>query len=417
MTTWIPLRYFLPRTVFTVRAHLWYAVTYDESGGHLEPCSDVNLTVDTIVDRRYRCTTTCESDPGASGGPGAETTPEGLIRMIGAASRSTPARTTRGPGESFHSSWWPNRTENDVDRVVRASWTDPGALRLAFDRANPRIAALIEDLSARAEQFLAGMRMADGPAEVEKFGQVLTVVERELAAADRMRREWIAAQSFTYSQQTWQLDVEQMVQRDENVPLPELPARTVPSDDTARELAEQFGVLMVAYAPDRTEPTEVVPPGSEQLNRVEEILLRRPRPVSVAVYRRIPEALRSPDSPEPDWVRDPALGGEFEVVDAASELETVVLPASGSGGHGVWMEMHSDGALRAVGNFSGPVVPTVTTEDTGRAEPPAAVPDLGTVASAATTADGIQRALLRASDELTRLAVTHATDEESAPAR
>jgi hypothetical protein len=415
MTTWIPLRYFLPRTVFTVRSQISYAVTYDGFGGHLEPRTDTELTVGTVPDRRYRCTTTCESDSGDSGGLGVEITPEGLIRTIGAASRSASGQISRLSGGTGRSSWGPDRAEEDADRAARISWTAPGDLRVAFDRANPRIAALIEDLSARAEQFLAGMRMADGLAEVEKFGQVLTVVERELAAADRMRREWIADQGFTHSQGTWHVDVEQMVHRNEDVPLPELPARTVPTEDAARELAERFGILLVAYAPERVAPPEIPDSGAGRLDRVEEILLRRPRPVTVAVYRRTPEVLRAPDDPEPDWVRDPALGGEFDVVDAASDLETVVPRTSGPGRRGIWMELSADGSLRAVGGSPGPVATATVIEETGSGELSTSARDRLAVASAATEAAGVQRALLRASDELTRLAVIHAQDGEPAP--
>jgi hypothetical protein len=401
MTNWIPLRYHLPRTVFTVRARIRFAVAYDGSGGHLEPRSDAELSAGTVADRRYRCTTTRGSD---SGEPWIGTTAEGLLRT-GTASGSGPGRPTVFSGGG-RSTWSRDRTTQDREETVRAGWTGTGDLRAAFDRANPRISALIEDLSSLAEQFLAGIRMGEGPAEVGRFGQALTIVERELAAADRMRREWIAAQGFTLREGTWTLAVDQMTDRGEPGPAAVLPAGTPVAVGPARELAERFGILLVAHDPDRSG----VGANHGELDRTDEILLRQPRPVSVAVYRRLPEDLREAGEPEPDWVLDPLLGEDLDVVDAFSPLATADARGFPATGHGPGAEPDPSPTVPVPGTPAEPIL-------TQRGEPlpedlPVPVADRAAVAAAAREAAGVQLALLRASDEFTQLAVTHARTGE-----
>ena len=92
-----------------------------------------------------------------------------------------------------------------------AAWTVPGSLRRVFDAAHPRTAALAADLAARAEQFLAGLRMSEELTEVVTIGQALEVVHRELAAADRMRREWVAGQGREVRTSTWDLGADDLL--------------------------------------------------------------------------------------------------------------------------------------------------------------------------------------------------------------
>jgi hypothetical protein len=207
------LRYYLPKTLLQVAAHVRYVVAVDGAGGHLEPRVEAVITPRVVPDRSARCSITLDGGVLESASLGVQLTPDGLIESVGSPGH-TLLRGAVGTGAaaSGRSSSGTARPAADsaaeqADLANRAAWTRPGSLRAAFDRTHPRTAALIADLSARAEQFLAGMRMGDGPAEVETFGSALAVVERELAAADRLRREWIAAQGFEVRAGTWEFEL------------------------------------------------------------------------------------------------------------------------------------------------------------------------------------------------------------------
>ena len=187
-------------------------MVFDGAGGHLEPRVEVRVRPQVVPDRTARCCTTLDAGVLESGSLGVHLTADGLIDAVGshvtgavpASTGAVPASTGIVPAQpgivpaqpGAAASPFGTAAAEIAELAQRAAWTRPGSLRTAFDRSHRRTAALIADLSARAEQFLAGMRMGDGPAEVETFGSALAVVERELAAADRMRREWIAAQGL-----------------------------------------------------------------------------------------------------------------------------------------------------------------------------------------------------------------------------
>lgn len=313
MTTTVtsPPRHVLSATVVTVETVLRLAVVPDDEGGHLVP--EVVLGLDT------------------------------------------PARS------------WPVVSAVAVPVVDGPSWTEPGCLRRSFDRAHPRTAALAADLSARAEQLLAGLRMGDAPTEVVAIGQALEVVHRELAAADRMRRQWVAGQGHDLRVTTWDLGADDLVAV-EGGPRT-LPAGLPLPTGTAVALAAEYGVVvaLTAWSPEATLGTS-----------------------PVAVYRRPPTVLPDGLVPRADdvWRRDEALchlrlgdvGATGWPVRTASAV--VGVPAPRAAGN-PWTA-HGTGA--------------------GAVRPRAG---LDAVALAHT-----QLELLRGSDEYARLAATHARAEE-----
>ncbi len=219
------LRYVLPTTAVRLSAQVRLSVVPDAKGGHLEP--------------------------------------QVAARIV-----------TRGRRTAVAS-------VHDVALASPPAWAKPGSLRRRFDRENPRTAALIADLSARSEQFLAGLRMGENTAEVITFGQALEVVHRELAGADRMRREWIALQGRAIRTATWDVDDADLL------PL-EYPAATLPADvalpgGDALELAQDFGLLLASVSHDGHGTT-------------------------LAVYRRAPRHLPDvEDTAGGEWVCEPAL--------------------------------------------------------------------------------------------------------------
>ncbi len=424
MSSFVPLRYYLPKTQIGVSAQIRYVVVFDELGGHLEPRIDVRVTPQVVPDRGARCSTTLDAGVLESVSLAIELTPDGLIGSIGTHGPDTGSTLKDAgdrPGRSSLSG--PGSAQRDAEPAVvaqRSGWTAKGALRVAFNRSHPRTAALIADLSARAEQFLAGLRMSDGPAEVEVFGEALVVVERELAAADRLRREWIAAQGFDVRVGGWDLDLEQTLVRGEPTPPDRLPADIpLPEGDGAR-MAKQFGVLVVVCDPDQAGSR---PPatgsGSEPYARVDELLLRRSRPVTVAAYRRTPEDIGAASGAgageAEEWVRDDALTQHIDVVDAASVLDVLAPQAGVFGERALRLAFHPDGSVKAFGVGPEPMLaqPRVAAaEAAGSAGE--GVPDRADVAAAALEAARLQLALLNASDEFTRLAATHAHGGELA---
>jgi hypothetical protein len=229
------LRYRLPTTLITLSAALRLAVVADAEGGHLEPEVAVSL---------------------ASRGQ-----PEPLASAVVV---PLPA-VADGP-----------------------VWREPGMLRRSFDQAHPKTSALILDLSLRAEQYLAVLRMGESTSEIVTVGQVLDIVNRELAAADRMRREWIAGRGRAIRANTVDLTIDDLVPL-ESCPA-ELPADLAVPPGIAATLARDYGVLVA-----RVEPPPSGPAGSI--------------PATVAVYRRAPREL--PDvvaqAEGRPWIRDDAL--------------------------------------------------------------------------------------------------------------
>ena len=311
-----PLRYVLPTTAITLRATLRLAVVVDEQGGHLEPEMAVSLS--------------------------APRHPEPLITV----------RRVLPPSES-------------PLRGSVPAYAIPGSLRKSFDRQHPRTAALIADLSARSEQYLAGLRMGEESEQVVIFGQVLEVVHRELAGAARTRREWVSRQGREVRNAEWDLTGRDVVSLQEA-------ADTLPGDieipsGRAPELARDYG-LLVAIWTDQAEGSHHG--GAES--------------AGIGVYRRLPDAL--PDHPAADperiWAKDEGLSKLrlADVADPASELP------------------HQRGAHEVEHHV--PPLSRLQPHD----------PALEAAVRAART----QLELLDASDEYSRLASTHYRDAEIA---
>lgn len=303
-----PLRYVLSATALTVGTTLRLAVVADDRGGHLEPEVVVSI-----------------------GSP---------ARALPVAAAQPVPVTTGSP-----------------------AWTVAGCLRRWFDKAHPRTAALAADLSSRSEQLLAGLRMGEDLSEAVTIGQALEVVHRELAAADRMRREWVAGQGYDVTATTWDLGA------DDLLPVEGMP-RTLPASvslpsETAAALATEFGVLVALTGGDAESGV-----GAS----------------AVAVYRRPPVVLPDGASPLADdvWRRDDALS-HLQLIDApATAASAAVVPAPRSG----------EDRWAAAGH-----VPAVQ-------GPQAAL----TAVELART----QLELLQGSDEYARLAATHHRTEELA---
>jgi len=227
-----PMRYILPSSAVAVGVVLRMAIVVDPRGGHLGPQ---------------------------------------VVMAVSARGRSVPAVSAE--------------LVPVPDGICISAMGEPGALREAFDASHPKTAAIIADLSSRAEQFLAGLRMGEDPAEVIAFGQALDVVHRELAGADRMRREWVSRQGFpvhTANVELTQADLLHLTAcpavLPENTPVPQGPAQ---------DLAHDFGVLVAVADGGQPRPDQ--------------------HPM-IAVYRRAPLApISGVVLPESVWRRDDLL--------------------------------------------------------------------------------------------------------------
>jgi hypothetical protein len=313
-----PLRYVLPTTAITLSATLRLAVFVDPQGGHLEPEMAVRLSAPwhpqpfTTV-RRVLPT----SDSPLSG--------------------SLPA------------------------------YVVPGSLRKSFDRQHPRTAALIADLSARSEQYLAGLRMGEESEQVVTFGRALEVVHRELAAADRTRREWVSRQGREIRTAEWDLTGKDVVTLAR-------PADTLPGDieipaGRATEMARDYGLLVAIWT-----------------DRADDGARGRSESAGIGVYRRIPDTL--PDhpgvDPEREWVRDEGLS-RLRLADVADPVADIPHQRGGA----------SPDSAQAI-----PLLPHLAHQD----------PALEAAVRAART----ELELLDCSDEYSRLASTQYRDAEIA---
>jgi hypothetical protein len=251
-----PLRYVLPTTALTLGATLRFAVVVDDQGGHLEPEVVVALS--------------------ASWHPAPLTS---VRRVLAVGETSLPG-----------------------SLPVAAV---PGSLCRAFDRAHPRTAALICDLSARSEQYLAGLRMGEDPAQVVTFGQALEVVHRELAAADRARREWVSRQGWDLRTAEWDLSGADMISVDGSHAT--LPGDTEVPAGRASQIAREYGLLIAICTDEADEPHR-----------------GRAESAGVVLYRRVPDALPDgqPVDPARLWTRDDALS-RLRLADAGDPVAEI----------------------------------------------------------------------------------------------
>lgn len=405
----IPLSYYLPKTVLKLAAHMRFVVVVDDQGGHLEPQVAATLGCYVVPDTRARCSATIDASVLEKNSLAIELSANGLIAAIGSVPAATAAPSSTGAlliaPQQTSVSMLPVPGGLRLDPTNPESWTSPGSLRTVFSRTHPRTAALIADLSSRADQFLAGLRMSDQATEVLAFGSALEVVERELAAADRMRREWIALQGFAVRSDTWQIDVPSTVTVRGDVgdkPPATLPADTpVPPEQAVA--ARDHGLLVAvvdAHTPDAKQR-------KLQLDRRDELLMRRARPVTVAVYRRIPEGVDGFD-PKAAWTLDKALVTSLDVVDANSTVDVLAPDAGLFGDRAVHVGFYPDGSLRSFGVSA--VMSPFPTSGTRSAEPATTAGGIAAadVAAAALEAARLQLDLLHVGDEFTKLAATHA---------
>lgn len=311
------LRYLLPSSI-TLSATLRLAVVVDPAGGHLEPEVEVALSAS------WRAT-----------------------RLVGTRRIPSPVAPGADPLESHGA---------------------PGSLQVAFARRHPHTAALIADLSSRAEQYLAGLRMDEESDTIVLDGRALEIVHRELAAADRTRREWIARQERELRTTEWEVSPVDLVT------LPEV-RQSLPGDlelpsALARSMADDFG-LLIAISGENQDGVPGTGAG----------------PAALHVYRRPPRDL--PDHPagadaEP-WHRDEALS-RLRVSDSAEAMAD--LP-------------HQRGSR----------------SDAGAAHRSPLPPAPDREFEAAVRAARVQLALLDTSDEYTRLSCAQHRDAEIAALR
>jgi hypothetical protein len=176
-----------------------------------------------------------------------------------------------------------------LETMQAPAWYQHGSLRREFDIVHPHMSALLTDLTSRSEQYLAGLRMGERLDEVEAFGRALSVIHRELAAADRMRRGWIARRGYEVRGSAFDLAPDDLLHL-EHCPAA-LAADTRLPKGIAPKLSEGYGLLFVASG---SNPEE----GAGE-------------PTTLYVYRRSPHSL--PELPEVGvgrmWQRDDILSG------------------------------------------------------------------------------------------------------------
>lgn len=218
-----------------------------------------------------------------------------------------------------------------------------GPLEKQWGAKNPELQKVMEAIEARISGLLETISdSATTTKDTIEVGEVLAVLYRELAALDRVRREWIAGHVRTGQPEVWEFTSDELVFGNVR-PGREFPA-TLSADlqysDAVRQLADRHGVLLVLSGSAADKP--VTTPGGER-DREDEILFRRPRPSAIAMYRR------EKDEPGAAWTLQPETIQRLDVVDSWSHVDSLSLKGEFWHKHAFKMDLHPDRSIKTYG--------------------------------------------------------------------
>ncbi|MGI5499034.1 hypothetical protein [Lentzea sp. CA-135723] len=373
MTTSVfPLRYFLPITRF--------AITLTE---RLDGDSVITISSALAADRGARCRTEVKESLLETVSLTVTLDDNGVISSIGTESGRDVAALVK-----FAAKVIPLATFRAADR--------PKSLADQWIDQHERSADLLGALSARLDALLTSLAAAAEPAEIVSIGNALQVVERELAALDRVRREWIARQGTSVL--TADVSANQVVNLDRSA-LPGTLPREQSANPALRGLIAKN--LLPVLASDRASLPESNYPSD--LEHEDALVFRRARPATLGIYRR--------GSAAEAWTLDEALVLPVDVIDQFSEQEKVSFDGEVWRKRKIDLAFHPDGSIKTYGVTSTSAVSGVADAAGGlidslvaaRKERAAAPSEAEQALDEAKT----RLDLLQTSTELAQLAATH----------
>lgn len=388
-----PLRYRLPTTVFEVTVGERHEVRTLREGSQLEKVLDVGLSSRVRPDRFARCVTTIEESLLEKVSLSVSLDEGGLIDTLGTESGRdvSPVIDLASKVISLGAALAPFV-------VLGVQHPEPPSIQPSledqWEAAHPRSGAALTRLAAQIDTYLGVLETSKMSAEIIAAGEALTVLHRELAAVDRMRRDWIAAQAHALDPQSWTLQTTDLLRLHEPELLDELPANQQ-TPKGADELARQ-GILLALVDLERRQPPENRP----NLDRTDEILFRRARPVTLGVYRR--------ESESDGWTLDPAFTRDLDVVDAHSSLDEISLQGPWMRTRKIQLDFYPDRSVKTYGVTSETTVAGAVTAVGGLLEAVKELPGVGAKKAQRELDDAkIKRDLLQTSSEYAQLSATH----------
>ncbi|MFF1612263.1 hypothetical protein ACFVYA_31155 [Amycolatopsis sp. NPDC058278] len=398
-----PLRYWLPITRFTVTVSRRLEIVPKEvevdgrirSESFLEPVSEVTIAPGIAADHRAACTTTVDVDFLESASMSVTLDDNGVITSVG-----TESGRDLSPVISLVAKVVPVLAAFSLEPVALEKSLDE-RWRGRFEEQDTLITVLSERMAA-----LLGELAAATPVQITEIGAALDVLERELGALDRMRREWIVGQAKSEPAITCEFAPSDLYRpetddlRDELDAGIEIPAAQM-------TLAGQAGVL-VALAGRRA--MAATSAASDDLELVDALVFRRPRPMSLGVYTRTEAGA--------PWRLDRATVRELDVVDEYSQQDQICFNSALARKNNVDVTFHADGSINTYSIKSAPMFSELAT---------AAGSVLDAVAAARKAQlekpDAVKKALdeaqtklglLKTSTEYAQLAATHGRAAELA---
>lgn len=164
-------------------------------------------------------------------------------------------------------------------------------------------------------------------------------MQRELAALDRMRREWIAGKAKSLPSQTWTISAENLVNlTDWEDHLPDvLPVDT----DIPTELDDLAAANVLPVLSAKNRPLAKTDPPARGTYNEDSIVFRRPRSAVFGVYQR--ESAIAP------WKRVRHLTADLDVVDSYSPQDKVSFDGNWLHNRKIDLAFHPDGSIKTYG--------------------------------------------------------------------
>lgn len=416
MADFPPLRYWLPKTVFTVTVHTGKEIVQQEAvadgkavmRSYLKSTADLTVAPKIVPDHRAKAITVVKQGILESFSCEVQLDDNGVIESIGTSSSRdiTPVINLAAKLVQFVPGVRLLGVPVTAESAVEKELAEPGTcLEDLWIARFPSQAGLLDGLSDRMQDLLEQLAKAEAEA-IPGIGTALTVVERELGALDRMRRDWIASRATTNSPTSWEFDTEDLILQQETPNFPGKLGRDVVISDLQRELVEQAGLLLVLGG--RLGKAPVTHLG--YLDLTDALVFRRPRSMTLGVYTR--------ENEDQDWTRDPGRDTVIDVLDLNCEINEVTFDGSWIEKNTIKLDFHPDGSMKTYSVSSSPALSDIATAAGGLADAvatarkerkPAEDPKAKALAEAKTQLD-----LLKTSSEYAQLAATHGSAAELA---
>lgn len=280
---------------------------------------------------------------------------------------------------------------------------EPKDLAALWSRSHERLELHRKRLSDQADAMLEDLGSPGTSAtDTREVGAALAVLQEQLAAIGRVRREWLVAALPEPTTVRPTLLTDDCVHVPD-VALPEVllgDDMQVPDAGPSVELAAEYGVRLALADPERPDGEGPLPPAGA-LEDV--ILVRRARPVQLGLYRRTGNG-----SGPGTWKLDRDSVTYLDVVDRYSAIDGISIDGSILRSKKFELAFHADKSVKTFGMASESAVSAISASLGGVADV------VTTLRKEASKPPAEQRALDKAQTQLDLLKVTSEMEQLSA---